>query len=198
MAAHYRKMRRIVQTPSRRMLVLLDRDGVVNQDAPDYIKSTNEWRPIPGSLEAIARLNRAGCVVVICTNQSGVGRKRFTEATLSTIHEALESALAAAGGRLDAIVYCPHRPDDGCGCRKPKPGMLLAARARFATARQRVWYVGDSLRDVEAALAAQCIPVLVRTGNGTNDETAARRTGARHVFDDLAAATRWILGDTGS
>jgi D-glycero-D-manno-heptose 1,7-bisphosphate phosphatase len=174
------------------MLVLLDRDGVVNEDAPDYIKSPAEWRPIPGSLDAIARLNLAGRRVALCTNQSGVGRKRFTEATLDAIHATLRQALAMHGGRLDAIFYCPHAPTDDCPCRKPKPGLLLAARARFSDVAERTICIGDSLRDVQAALAASCVPVLVRTGNGARDEAGARRLGTQHVFDDLAGAVRWL------
>jgi D-glycero-D-manno-heptose 1,7-bisphosphate phosphatase len=189
----YRKMRGIVQTPSRRMLVLLDRDGVVNEDTPDYIRSTADWKPIAGSLAAIAALNAAGRTVAICTNQSAVGRKYLTEAALGAIHTTLEHALAAVGGRLDALLYCPHLPDAGCDCRKPKPGLLLAARARFPAAAARTVFIGDSVRDVEAALAARCQPVLVRTGNGARAEAAARSMGVRDVFADLAAAVSWLL-----
>jgi D-glycero-D-manno-heptose 1,7-bisphosphate phosphatase len=189
----YRKMRRIVQTPSRRMLVLLDRDGVVNEDAPDYITSPAAWKPIAGSISAIARLNAAAHTVAVCTNQSAVGRKLMTEARLGAIHAKLHAALAAEGGHLDALLYCPHRPDAGCECRKPKPGLLLAARRRFPAAAERTLVVGDSVRDVEAALAAGCVPVLVRTGNGARDEAAARKLGISHVFADLASAVTWML-----
>lgn len=175
------------------MLVLLDRDGVVNEDTPTYIKTPDEWRPIAGSLEAIARLNRAGHIVAVCTNQSGVGRKLFTEGTLHAIHRRMHAALAAASGHLDAVIYCPHAPEANCDCRKPKPGMLREARGRFAAAAQHCCFIGDTTRDVEAALAAGCIPVLVRTGNGNKDEASARALGVRLVFDDLAAAADWVL-----
>ena len=175
------------------MLVLLDRDGVVNEDAPDYIRLPAAWTPIAGSLAAIATLNRAGHTVAVCTNQSAIGRKYITEATLGTIHAKLRDALAGVGGHLDALLYCPHRPEDGCVCRKPEPGLLLAARARFPSAASSTIVVGDSLRDMQAAFRGACTPVLVRTGNGARDEAAARALGVRAVFADLAAAVEWIL-----
>jgi D-glycero-D-manno-heptose 1,7-bisphosphate phosphatase len=175
------------------MLVLLDRDGVVNDDAPDYIKSPDAWKPIAGSLAAIATLNRSGHTVVVCTNQSAVGRRYMTEAMLGRIHEKLRCTLAGVGGHLDALLYCPHAPEAACDCRKPKPGLLLAARARFPAAAARTIVVGDSLRDMSAALAAGCTPVLVRTGNGSRDESSARELGVRDVFADLEAAVEWML-----
>ena len=186
------------------MLVLLDRDGVINEDSPLYVKSPEEWRPIRGSLDAIARLNRAGHTVVVCSNQSGVWRGLFGEQVLEAIHAKMRAALAARGGHLDAILYCPHAPDAGCDCRKPKPGMLRDAMARFADAATHTVFIGDSRRDVDAAIAARCTPLLVRTGQGARTETllaardhdsprnAAGRERLR-VFDDLAQAADWVI-----
>ncbi|MCU0937407.1 MAG: D-glycero-beta-D-manno-heptose 1,7-bisphosphate 7-phosphatase [Gammaproteobacteria bacterium] len=174
-------------------LVILDRDGVINQDSAEYIKSPAEWRPIPGSPEAIARLNRAGYRVVVATNQSGIGRGMFDVETLNAIHERMRSALAEVGGSVDAVFFCPHRPQDACACRKPKPGLLLEIAARLRVSLAGVPVIGDAYRDVEAALAAGARPILVRTGKG-------RRTLTKHgplvgvpVYDDLAAAVSDLL-----
>ena len=157
-------------------LVLLDRDGVVNEESPEYITRPSEWLPIPGSLDAIARLNRTGCTVAICSNQSAVARG------FMTIDD------------LDAIFCCTHAPDAHCGCRKPEPGLLLRAMAELNATPERTTFVGDSLRDVHAAIAAGCLPVLVRTGHGAEFESAARALGVQYVFDDLAMATDWMIG----
>lgn len=176
------------------MLVLLDRDGVINEDTPNYIKSPDEWHPIPGSLEAIARLNRAGCVVVVCTNQSGVGRQIFTEEALHAIHRRMSDALATVAAHLDAVLFCPHAPDANCDCRKPRPKLLLNARARFPLAAARgAFFIGDTVRDAQAALAASCTPIHLRTGNGARDEAQVRALGVALVFDDLAAAADWVI-----
>lgn len=144
-----------------RGLVILDRDGVVNVDSSEYVKSPDEWVPVPGALEAIARLDAAGFDVVIATNQSGVGRGLFTEATLQAIHTKMRTAAAAAGGRIAAVYYCPHRPDEGCDCRKPAPGLLLRAAAEFGGPLTGVAFIGDSATDVAAAVAAGARPVIV-------------------------------------
>jgi len=174
-------------------LVLLDRDGVINEDSPTYIKRASEWRPIDGSLEAIARLNRAGSVVAICSNQSGVARGVLSIEALHEIHEVMRIRLAEAGGQIDGIYCCIHGPDDHCSCRKPAPGLLKQAMTEFDHAPADTTFIGDSLRDMEAALAACCVPVLVRTGNGATCEATARSIGVDLVFDDLAAATAWLL-----
>jgi D-glycero-D-manno-heptose 1,7-bisphosphate phosphatase len=147
-------------------LILLDRDGVINFDSPDYVKSPDEWRPIPGSLHAIARLKRAGRLVAICTNQAGVARGRLSAASLDRIHRKLEDALADAGVRLDHLACCTHHPDAGCPCRKPAPGMLLACFDKLKVAPEDACFVGDSAKDLLAARAAGCRGILVRSGNG--------------------------------
>jgi D-glycero-D-manno-heptose 1,7-bisphosphate phosphatase len=174
-------------------LVLLDRDGVINADSPNYIKSPSEWLPIAGSLEAIVRLNRAGRAVAICSNQSAVARGILSIETLNTIHEVMRARLAESGGRVDAIFCCTHGPDEQCDCRKPAPGLLAQAMAELKHPPEQTAFVGDSLRDMQAALAARCLPVLVRTGNGASSENSAREIGVNLVFDDLAAATDWLL-----
>lgn len=148
------------------MLIILDRDGVINFDSPDYIKSPDEWHPIPGSLKAIAQLNQAGHTVVVATNQSGVGRGYYTEETLAKIHDKMQQALKAVNGHIDKIYYCPHTPQDHCDCRKPKPGLLHQIKADFPKLFDQAIMVGDSLRDIQAAQAANCKAVLVKTGNG--------------------------------
>ena len=147
-------------------LVILDRDGVINHDSDDYIKSPDEWQPLPGSLEAIARLCRADYTVVVATNQAGVGRGLFSQEMLIRIHRKMASSIRDKGGRLDSVFFCPHSPAEQCGCRKPKPGMLLEISDRLGIGLSGVPVVGDSLRDLEAAEAAGAIPVLVKTGRG--------------------------------
>ena len=147
-------------------LVILDRDGVINFDSEDYIKSPDEWRPIPGSLDAIARLCRVNFRVVLATNQSGIGRGLFDVETLNRIHKKMITQVQEKGGKIDAIFFCPHTPEDNCICRKPKPGLLLEASTRLHLPLAGIPFVGDSDTDVEAALAVGAQPVLVKTGNG--------------------------------
>ncbi len=175
-------------------LVILDRDGVVNHDSDAYIKSPEEWQPVPGSLEAIARLSKSGYRVAVATNQAGVARGLFDLGTLGAIHAKMQQAVAAAGGRIDAIFFCPHGPDDGCRCRKPKPGMLNEIVDRFHVHPADVAFVGDTLRDLEAAIAAGCRPVLVRTGKGEQTlETGGLPAGTR-VFANLASFAADLAG----
>ena len=169
------------------MLIILDRDGVINHESDQYIKTPAEWRPIAGSLAAIARLNKAGHKVVIATNQSGVGRGLYSQEMLGKIHAAMERALIHVGGHLDGIFYCPHTPDDHCSCRKPKPGMLLEIAAHFPEGFNSAIFVGDSLRDIQAAQTVAIKAVLVRTGNGAATITAAKQLGDVSVYDNLAA-----------
>lgn len=165
--------------------VILDRDGVINADSFDYIRSVEAWQPLPGSLEAIGLLGRAGVDVVVATNQSGIGRGLFTPDALDAIHAEMQRAIEAAGGRFGGVFVCPHHPDDACGCRKPKPGLLeQIAQARGQTLAG-VPFVGDKLSDVECAQAAGAQPVLVRSGIVPVDIDAARRCGA-NVHRDLA------------
>ena len=178
-------------------LVILDRDGVINYDSVHYIKSPAEWKPLPGSLEAIARLNQAGYRVVVATNQSGVGRGLFDMDTLNAIHEKMHRAVQAVGGRIDAIFYCPHAPDANCDCRKPRPGMFERIAACFNIDLARVHAIGDTLRDVEAAVAAGARPMLVRTGKGTKTEAEGNLPVGTTIYDNLAAAVDALLGKTG-
>jgi D-glycero-D-manno-heptose 1,7-bisphosphate phosphatase len=152
-------------------LVLLDRDGVINFDSADYIKSPEEWRPIPGSLEAIARLNRAKIKVALISNQAGVGRGLFSLAMLDSIHQRMKDRLAEHDAHLDAIYFCPHHPDEDCHCRKPEPGMIEQALADFNLSSEDTVFVGDSYKDIQAAHAAGCKPALVLTGNGQNTQS---------------------------
>jgi D-glycero-D-manno-heptose 1,7-bisphosphate phosphatase len=145
-------------------LVILDRDGTINEDSADFVKSPSEWQPLPGALEAIARLNHAGWHVVVATNQSGLGRGLFDVASLNAMHAKLHTMLAAVGGRVDAIFYCPHAPDEGCRCRKPEPGLFEQIGERYGMDLQGVPAVGDAPRDLVAAVAAGCEPHLVLTG----------------------------------
>jgi D-glycero-D-manno-heptose 1,7-bisphosphate phosphatase len=170
-------------------LLLLDRDGVINRDSDQYIKSVDEWQPLPGSLEAIARLTRAGFTLAVVTNQSGVGRGLFDERTLAAIHRAMLDAVARAGGAIAGVYYCPHRPDAGCDCRKPRPALLLRAIAEHAGAGGTVGYVGDKVTDAEAAVAAGVRPILVGPDR--------RRPGIEgvEIFEDLAAAAEALIAE---
>jgi D-glycero-D-manno-heptose 1,7-bisphosphate phosphatase len=168
-------------------LIILDRDGTINYDSDQYIKSPAEWRPIEGSLEAIARLTQADYRIVIATNQSGIARGLFDTTTLITIHDVLQRAVAQVGGRVDAFFFCPHAADSACECRKPKPGMLLEIASRFNVALDGVYMVGDALRDLEAAAAAGAKPVLVLTGKGKKTQKEGMLPPGTAVFADLAA-----------
>ncbi|MDR2112464.1 MAG: D-glycero-beta-D-manno-heptose 1,7-bisphosphate 7-phosphatase [Candidatus Accumulibacter sp.] len=174
-------------------LVILDRDGVINFDSDRFIKSPAEWKPIPGSLEAIARLTQAGYRVVVASNQSGISRGLFDMDTLNTIHDKMHRAVKAAGGRIEAIFYCPHSDEADCACRKPKPGMFERIAGCFNTDLGDVHAVGDSLRDLRAADAAGALPVLVLTGYGQNTLEEGGLPEKTLVFDDLAAAVEHIL-----
>lgn len=153
----------MVQTHSVK-LIILDRDGTINEDSAEFVKSPAEWRPLPGALEAIARLNHAGWHVVVASNQSGLGRGLFDVATLNTMHAKMHTMLAAVGGRIDAIFYCPHGPEESCRCRKPASGLFEQIGERYGVDLKNVPAVGDSLRDLIAGAAVGCIPHLVLTG----------------------------------
>jgi D-glycero-D-manno-heptose 1,7-bisphosphate phosphatase len=149
-------------------LIILDRDGTVNEDRDDYVKSPDEWVPIPGSLEAVARLNHAGWHTVIATNQSGLGRGLFDMAALNAMHLKMNQQLAGLGGRIDAVFFCPHAPDEGCSCRKPAPGLIELIGERYGVHLEEVPVVGDSLRDLQAGQALGCPLHLVRTGKSAH------------------------------
>jgi len=168
-------------------LVVLDRDGTINHDSDQYIKSPAEWKPIKGSLEAIARLTQSGHRVVVATNQSGIARGLFDMTTLNAIHDAMQRAVHQAGGRIDAIFFCPHAGDANCECRKPRPGMLLEIGRRMNAPLEGVPVVGDALRDLQAAAAVGARPVLVLTGKGKQTRAAGGLPPGTEVFADLAA-----------
>ena len=168
-------------------LVILDRDGTINQDSDQYIKSPAEWKPIPGSLEAIARLTQGGWRIAVATNQSGIARGLFDMSTLNAIHTEMHRAVGQAGGRIDAIFFCPHASDSNCECRKPRPGLLLEIASRFGVELKGVPMIGDSLRDVAAAAAAGAQPWLVLTGNGGKTRDAGGLPAGTEVLADLAA-----------
>ncbi|MCE1185321.1 D-glycero-beta-D-manno-heptose 1,7-bisphosphate 7-phosphatase [Zoogloea sp.] len=168
-------------------IIVLDRDGVINHDSDQFIKSPEEWKPIPGSLEAIARLNEADWRVVVASNQSGVGRGLFDMDTLNAINEKMVKALSQVGGRLDAIFFCPHAADSTCDCRKPKPGMFRQISERFNVDLKGAPVVGDSLRDLQAGMALGCAPYLVLTGKGRKTEQDPALPEGTQVFPDLAA-----------
>lgn len=174
-------------------LVILDRDGVINHDSESYIKSPAEWVPIPGSLEAIARLHDAGYKVIVATNQSGIGRGLLTLETLARIHERMIEAVREHGGEIDDIVFCPHTPEDACECRKPAPGMLKEVAQRLKTDLNGVYVVGDAERDVVAARQVMATPVLVRTGKGAQTLQQSTVLEGVAVFDDLAAFVDALL-----
>jgi D-glycero-D-manno-heptose 1,7-bisphosphate phosphatase len=176
-------------------LVILDRDGVINEDSPDFVKSTQEWKAIPGSLEAIARLTHAGYRVVVVSNQSGIGRGLFDFGALFAMHDKMHRMLSELGGRIDGVFFCPHTPEDDCHCRKPKTGLFEDIARRFQTSLANVPAVGDSIRDIQAARAAGAKPVLVRTGNGR--ETLAQHAGELQdiaVYDNLELFAAALLG----
>lgn len=174
-------------------LVILDRDGVINKDSNQFIKSPSEWLPIAGSLESIALLNQSGFRVAIATNQSGVSRGLFDMATLNAIHNKMHRELAAVGGRIDAIFFCPHAADDHCHCRKPDIGMIEEIGKRFSIELKGVPAVGDALRDLEAFANAGCQPILVKTGKGEETLAKGGLPPNTWVCADLAEAVQKII-----
>lgn len=183
--------------PSRHTkLIVLDRDGVINHDSDQFIKTADEWRAIPGSLEAIARLHHAGYRVVVATNQSGLGRVLLDMATLNAIHEKMHRALALVGGRVDAIFYCPHTADAQCDCRKPRCGMLKEIGVRFGVDMAGIPCVGDSLRDLQCAEGVGAQPMLVLTGKGERTLRDGNFPKNTLIFPDLAfAASALLVGE---
>jgi D-glycero-D-manno-heptose 1,7-bisphosphate phosphatase len=172
-------------------LVILDRDGVINQESEAYIKTPEEWIPIPGSVEAIARLHRNGYTVVVASNQSGVARHLFSLDTLAAIHGRMRREVEAAGGKIDGIFFCPHGPGDACDCRKPKPGLLKQIAKRYRVSLEGLPMIGDSERDLQAARAVGGRPILVRTGNGL--KTLDEDHDVEEVYDDLSAAAAQLI-----
>jgi D-glycero-D-manno-heptose 1,7-bisphosphate phosphatase len=175
--------------------VILDRDGVINFDSDQFIKSPEEWKPIPGSLEAIARLSQAGWRVVVASNQSGVGRGLFDMAVLNSIHAKMHKQVAQAGGRIEAVFFCPHPADSACECRKPKPGLLHEISRRYHLELKGVPAIGDALRDLEAAAAVGARPILVLTGKGRKTLQAGGLPDGVAVRADLAEAVHALLAE---
>ncbi len=176
-------------------LVILDRDGVINFDSAKYIKSPAEWKPLPGSLDAIARLNQAGFRVVVATNQSGVARGLFDMATLNAINDKMLEMVFQAGGRIDAVFYCPHASEQVCACRKPNTGMFLEIAQRYNLSLGNVPAVGDSLRDLQAADAVGAQPILVLTGKGEKTQKVGGVPESTLVFADLTEAVKHIIAE---
>lgn len=175
-------------------IIILDRDGVINYDSDKYIKNIDEWEFIPSSLEAIANLTQSGYKVIVCTNQSGIARGFFTIEQLNEIHEKMHKVVAQAGGEITAIFVCPHKPDDNCDCRKPKPKMIIEICERFNIDDvSRIMMIGDSARDLETIHAAGGIPVLVKTGNGKKTLSRGKLPPGTLVFENLLAVSEYLL-----
>ncbi len=174
-------------------LIILDRDGVINFDSDQFIKNPAEWQPIPGSLEAIARLNQADYRVVVATNQSGIGRGLFDMPTLNSIHDKMHKAAAQVGARIDAVFFCPHTADSRCHCRKPEPGMLEEIALRYNTPLTGVPVVGDSLRDLQSAAVLGAQPYLVLTGKGVKTQASGNLPEGTLLYADLAAVAAALL-----
>ena len=174
-------------------LIILDRDGVINQDSDNFIKSPEEFIPLPGSLEAITKLKNAGYTIAVATNQSGIARGLYDLATLEKMHDKLSTLLSKMGGSIDYIAYCPHGPDDNCNCRKPKPGMYQQIAQHFNISLEGVPVIGDSLRDLQAAQTVKATPYLVKTGKG--ERTLAKGEGIDNipVYENLAAIVDELL-----
>lgn len=172
--------------------VIIDRDGVINYDSDEYIKTPEEWQPIPGSLEAIALLNRCGFRVLVVTNQSGVGRGLYDLATLQRIHAKLHHALAAVGGHIEEILFCPHHPDENCLCRKPKPGLLYAIQEKYHIDFAKTFFIGDSIADIKVAREVGCNPILVLTGKGEKALADYPELLEIPYFADLTQAAEYV------
>ena len=173
-------------------LIILDRDGVINQDSEHFIKSPDEWIPLDGSLAAIAKLQQAGYTIAVATNQSGVGRGLYDEETLFAIHQKMQLLLKPLDVAIDFIAYCPHKPEDGCDCRKPKAGLFEQIAKHYQIDLNNVPTIGDSLRDLQAGVAAGCQPILVRTGNGKKTEVHPDLPEHTLIFNDLAQACDYL------
>lgn len=173
-------------------LIVLDRDGVINHDSDAYIKTVDEWQPLPGAIAAIARLHQAGWTVAVATNQSGLARGYYDEAELHAMHDKMRALLAEQQADIGLIAFCPHGPDDACDCRKPNTGLLLQIAEHYDSSLEGVWFVGDSLRDLQAAVAVGAQPVLVKTGKGADTARKDLPAGTL-VFDDLAAVADALL-----
>ena len=182
----------------KRPLIILDRDGVINEDSDNFIRSPEQWQAIPGSLEAIARLSQAGYRVAVATNQSGLARGLFDAQALNAMHAKMQRLVKARGGTIDAVFYCPHGPDAACACRKPRPGLFEQIGRRFGRELDGVPAIGDSLRDLQAALAAGAQPILVKTGKGERTLEQSIGIAQLPVYANLSAAVDALLAQHGS
>ncbi|TLY47971.1 MAG: D-glycero-beta-D-manno-heptose 1,7-bisphosphate 7-phosphatase [Gammaproteobacteria bacterium] len=184
----------MVKTAKNPAFIILDRDGVINFESKDYIKTPKEWLPIPGSLEAISLLTKAGYTIAVATNQSGVGRGFYTETDLALIHQKMLDSIAALGGKVDKVFYCPHHPEDHCSCRKPGIGLFEQIADYYQLDLKGIFAIGDSLRDIKAALKVGCEPILVLTGNGEQTLLNNRELADEiPVFPDLLSAVQKLL-----
>lgn len=175
-------------------LVILDRDGVINEDSDDYIKSLDEWHPIPGSIEAIGRLSQAGYTIAVATNQSGIGRGYYTLETLQQMHAKMKQLVALQGGSIATIAFCPHLPNDKCDCRKPKPGLVEQIESALNMSAQGAYFIGDTEKDILVGESKGCLPILVKTGKGQRTlDKGFSRQGVT-ICNDLASAADLILG----
>lgn len=181
-------------------LIILDRDGVINEDSDEYVKSLKEWIPIPGSIEAIANLSKAGYIIAVATNQSGIGRGLFDLDELELMHDKLSSLVEDRGGKIDGVFYCPHTPEDECNCRKPKSGLIEAIESELNVSAKGCYIVGDSQRDLEAGFNKGCVPVLVKTGKGEKSLSSLQQKNPSlfsqtQVFDDLKSFAHHLAGN---
>lgn len=179
----------------RQRAVFLDRDGVINVNRPDHVKSWDEFVFLPHALTALAKLAASDFLVIVTTNQSAIARGLVTAETVRAIHARMIADVARAGGRIDAVYFCPHHPDDKCACRKPQPGLFLQAARDFAIDFTRSYVIGDAFSDVAAALAIGAQPILVLTGRGRAQyaEMLANNHANHRIADDLLGAVEWIL-----
>jgi D-glycero-D-manno-heptose 1,7-bisphosphate phosphatase len=179
-------------------LIVLDRDGVINQDSPNYVRTPQDWQPIEGSLSAIAKLNQANYKVVVATNQSGIARGYLTLNDLDAIHTKMTQAIKDVGGHLDDIFVCPHGPDENCSCRKPRPGLLLNIAKKFSIPTKNMIVIGDSMRDLLAAKSAESMAILVKTGNGSETLTYIKDNHFLEniaIYNDLASAAEALISN---
>lgn len=171
----------------------MDRDGVINEDSDLYVKSAEEWQPISGSIDAMANLTQSGYLVAIATNQSGLARGLFSEKELTDMHEKMIQLVDHAGGKISSIQFCPHHPDDGCACRKPKPGMPMTILKELNVQPENSWFVGDTLKDIQSGKKAGCKTALVKTGKGLQALTKGEGLEDTLVFDNLAEFCNYII-----
>ena len=175
-------------------LIILDRDGVINNNSKNYIKNKNEWVPIEGSIKAISKLNEYGFKILVVTNQSGIGRGLFNKQDLDKIHLKMSSEIRSMGGYIEGIYYCPHKPEDSCGCRKPKTGLIDKIEKKLNIKVEKAILIGDSMSDIILANSINALPVLLKTGNGEETIEQLKNTDIRYLyFDNLADATKAIL-----